>query len=232
MKFPKTENPKASLLREGKITTPEGYEGSSNSELLTQLFITAVKTGRTFNQLVETTVKPETDYPVVEEAVELWRRVNRFTDVPYDDIVTLYWSMGRVYPLDTVEKHYIIADYYQTIEKTFGNVDASPNFLTLYEKFGTLFNRNGGTDNPIPTQKIINYMLLNKSLKTEGVVLPMSDVFKCSLVWEKEDIFNILRRGTTLSEALKLYEIGFKTVDEVVEYAGAIPEDWINQILQ
>ena len=47
----------------------------------------------------------------------------------------------------------------------------------------------------------------------------------------KEEIFKLLRNGKSLSEALNLHEIGFKTVDEVIEYAGAIPESWIDLIL-
>lgn len=228
--FPPVENPKPSLLVNAGLTVSNGYKGSSNSETLLNLFVRAVEGGKTVEQL---TVKPELEKSGSEKLDQFWVRINRFVTVSQQATNNLYWGMGEVFPLNTAEKQYVFADYYQTVDNVFGNVEKmSPNFVSLYRNFAPLFNRTETVENIIPTETIINYMLLNKSLRSEGVILPISDVFRCSLVWEKEDIFNILRKGTKLPEALRLHDIGFKTVEEVVEYAGSIPDSWIDLILE
>jgi hypothetical protein len=231
--FNKSENPDLKMLETQNINTPEGYEGVSKNVTLANLFAYALNNGVSWGRLLAPVGLPEEGFNGAaeeENVAKLYATINRFVDVKWNTVVSLYWSLYSTLDFKNEETYYRLAEHYTHIVITFGNELYAPSFNTLYQTILPAIQKKKETSF-IPTSNIIEYLLLNRALREEGVVLPMADVFQCSVIWTGEDIFKLLRNGKSLTEALSLHEIGFKTVDEVIVYAGAIPETWIDLIL-
>lgn len=228
--FPPHENPAKKLLESTNI--PKNYEGSSTSQLLTQLFNTAVKTGNTKN-LHQISME---QYGMSDDETLYFftARVLRFNPtVSVNTVKNIYWNLKKIIDMNNPTFHYQIAENYQTVQQVFPNIvpDLSIFYKTLFEEQHRI-NKTVTTVAPVAGEKIVNFILLNKSLREEGIVLPVRETIACSARWEQKEIFTILQQGTKLSEAIKLYDIGFKTVEEIVNYAETIPETWIDLILE
>ena len=231
--FTSSDNPSVELLIKNGIVVPETYFGESKNALLAKLFTYAINNGVSWERILSPVRLPETHFngaTAEEKAAKLYATINRFVDVKWNTTVSLYWSLYSLLNFNEEETYYRIAEHYTHIVLMFGDETFAPSFTALYQNILPVLKTKKETAH-IPTENIIEYLLLNRALREEGVVLPMSDVFQCSVIWTGEEIFKLLRNGKSLSEALNLHEIGFKTVDEVIEYAGAIPESWIDLIL-
>lgn len=231
--FTAQENPSVQFLSKQGIIVPEGYEGSSKNVTLANLFVYALNNGVSWERLMSPVLLPDVSFKGATQEVnvaKLYATINRFVDVKWNTVVSLYWSLHSTLDFKNEEAYFRLAEHYTHIVITFGNELYAPSFNTLYQTILPAIQKKKETSF-IPTGHIVEYLLLNRALREEGVVLPMSDVFQCSVIWTGEEIFKLLRNGKSLSEALNLHQIGFKTVDEVIEYAGAIPETWIDLIL-
>lgn len=229
--IPANENPSRAKF-DDTISFPEKYEGANSSPLVTELFRKGLKQGLTVEQMTQVEFNGELKNVEDENLIMFIARVRRFTpQVPQPKLQSTYWALKTIIDLNDINNQYLISDNYN---KAFTEAGVIPDLSIFYTTLWNELNRTSTVEDlisPVESKKIVNFILLNKSLRDEGIVLPTKEVLACSVRWDKQEIFFLLQQGTKLSEAIKLYDIGFKTVDEVVLYAGAIPETWVDLIL-
>jgi hypothetical protein len=228
--IPVAENPTSAALNNAGL--PNNYRGETKNSLIVELFNRGLEQGLSFEQMTKVEMNNDSATFEDDNLLMFIARVRRFTpQAPQSKLQSTYWALKTIIDMSDINNHYLIADNYN---KTFTDAGVIPDLSIFYTTLWNEFNRTSNIEGfitPVESKKIVNFILLNKSLRDEGIVLPTKEVLACSVRWDKQEIFFLLQQGTKLSEAIKLYDIGFKTVDEVVLYAGAIPETWVDLIL-
>lgn len=203
---------------------PQDYSGNNNSLLLAELYSKKVESGELSN-LNQVMFDDEGAVSDFAEAKLLMKRFGLSEKAENPDFISLFYSLNETLDFSNYDNKLYIVELYNSLSET---TQASITSTVRH-----LYSLNRGRDefNRVPAKEIKKYVLLNKALRSEGVVLTATEVFYCSLAWSEQEVFNLLEKGLSLSDSLKLHEVGFKTIDEIVEYGSNVPMDWVNQLL-
>lgn len=226
--FDSSDNPiKSNLTIDAQAFLPENYEGVNPSSILADVYSAKLESGSTVEELSQIAVKdvPEIiDSKTVTEIV--MSRFGFADETAKSDFVSLFYSLGESIDFNEVENSFYVAQLYTRVKPLITANNIGSTVRHLYS-----LKRGRDESGRVPVQEIRKFILLNKALRSEGVVLTATEVFYCSINWEENDVFRMLETGLSLSESLRLHELGFKTIDEIVEYSGNIPDSWIDLIL-
>ena len=226
--FDITDNPvKSNLTEKAQALMPANYEGSNTSAILADVYSAKIENGVTVDELSSVLIS---EAPEVIDSLAVTQIVmSRFgfaDEVNRNDFVSLYYSLGESLDFNELDNSYYVAQLYTTVKPL---VTASNIGSTVRHLYG--LKRGRDESGRVPVSEIRKFILLNKALRSEGVVLTATEVFYCSINWGETDVFRLLESGLSLSESLRLHDLGFKTLDEIVEYSGNIPDSWIDLIL-
>lgn len=221
--FEAKESPvRENLSVEAQALIPAGYEGTATSASLANVYGKQLIAGRTVAELssVEVDEVPEN----ISEFDRTKFILARFGLYNKDTFTSLFYSLNSHINFDKVENAYYLAE---------ALTDLSPLATNVGSTVAQLYSLNRGRDENglVPVPEIRKFILLNKALRKEGVVITATEVFYCSLNWATDDVFSLIENGKSLSEALKMYDVGFTTVQEIVDYSDSIPTSWIDRIL-
>lgn len=225
--FENVDNPAKELLPENvQAALDETYVGVSNSPVLARLYSNKVDSGFTVADLDSFVYSFDGEVSTFKTAQALMSRFGVGTDETRNDFKSLFHALNELLDLNDVENLYYMVELYNMVQTKNATSSVGATVRHLYS-----LNRGRGESGQIPVDEIRKFILLNKSLRREGIVLTATEVFYCSLNWDTEEVFTLIEKGNSLSEALKMYDVGFKTVDEIIEYSDGIPMDWIDRIL-
>lgn len=228
VRFTESDNPVKNLLSEkAQALVPADYAGTNKSELLANLYSQKLENGSTVAELslVALEVSGEQNLLVQTQAI-VKRLTDDSVDVKRGDFISTFYSLSEYLNFENQENAYYLVELYNTLDAYHTNLNLGSTVRHLYS-----LKKGRDENGRIPSAEIRKYILLNKALRAEGIVLPATEVFYCSLAWSEGEVFNLIERGLSLSDALKMYEVGFKTIDEIVEYGGSVPASWIDAIL-
>lgn len=226
--FDSSDNPvKANLSPEIQAMLPESYQGTNTSEILADVYSAQLLAGRTVDELSVVGIDNAPDLIDNMAVTKLIATRFGFADeVEKNDFVSLFYTLDENVDFNNVDNSYYVAQLYSTVKPLVASNSIGSTVRHLYG-----LKRGRDNNGRVPVGEIRKFILLNRALRSEGVVLTATEVFYCSINWAETDVFRLLETGLSLSESLRLHELGFKTIDEIVEYSGGIPEDWINLIL-
>ncbi len=223
--FSKNDNPIASLLSEkAQASLPSNYEGTSNSVSLARLYSARLESGITVAELSSVVLDEVSDNINFTRTKAIAKRFGN--DVSRPDFASLFFSLSESLNFEDSENAYYLAEIFSLMGSHNKNANISTTVRHLYS-----LKKGRDENGRVPSNEIRKYILLNKALRAEGIVLPATEVFYCSIAWSEGEVFNLIERGLSLTDALKMYEVGFKTIDEIVEYGGSVPTSWIDAIL-
>lgn len=225
--FDKNDNPIASLLTDkARSLVPADYDGTSTSPALARLFSARLENGATVAELSSVVLDEVSDNANLVRTQAIAKRLGNKVDVSRADFASLYFSLSESLNFEDKENAYYLAEVFSVMGSQNANANISTTVRHLYS-----LNKGRDENGRVPADEIRKYILLNKALRAEGIVLPATEVFYCSIAWNEGEVFNLIERGLSLTDALKMYEVGFKTIDEIVEYGGSVPTSWIDAIL-
>ena len=224
--FDKSDNPvKENLTLKAQELLPNDYQGVNPSAILADVYSNKIEAGLTVNELSSITVDEVPD--IVDSVTVAGIVMSRFgLTADSNDFVALFYSMAENLDFNDRENIYYLAQLYTYVKPLVKSNSIGSTVRHLYS-----LKRGRDEAGRVPISEIRKFILLNKALRAEGVVLTATEVFYCSLNWAEGEVFQLLETGLSLSEAIKLYDIGFKSIDEIVEYSGGVPTDWIDLIL-
>lgn len=226
--FDISDNPiKSNLTDEAQLLVAETYEGNNTSSILADVYSAQLMNGRTVDEM--SAVPMDTMPDLIDNMAVTKIIMNRFgfsNESEQSDFVSLFYTLNETLDFNNVENSYYVSQLYSKVKPLVASANIGSTVRHLYG-----LKRGRDEAGRVPVSEIRKFILLNKALRSEGVVLTATEVFYCSINWAETDVFRLLETGLSLSESLKLHELGFKTIDEIVEYSGGIPDDWINLIL-
>lgn len=225
--FSSSENPlKHNLTLEAQALLPETYKGDNDSMVLADVYSQALIRGVTVDELSQVQVD---DLPDVIDSFSIAQVVMSRFKIEYDqtDFVSVFYTLKNDIDFNDTDSLNYLAQVYSSLSTLVQSKAVGSTVRHLYS-----LNRGRDRQGRVPVSEVKKFILLNKALRSEGVVLTATEVYYCSLNWKTDEVFKLLETGISLSESLKLYDIGFKTIDDIVEYSGGIPEDWIDLILK
>lgn len=223
--FDKNDNPLASLLTdEARSLVPADYDGTNTSPALARLYSARLVGGSTVAELSSVVLDEVGNNANFVRTQAIAKRFG--SDVSRPDFASLFFSLNENLNFEDKENAYYLAEVFSLMGSQNKNANISTTVRHLYS-----LNKGRDENGRVPADEIRKYILLNKALRVEGIVLPATEVFYCSLAWNEGEVFNLIERGLSLTDALKMYEVGFKTIDEIVEYGGSVPTSWIDAIL-
>lgn len=225
--FENVDNPDKELLPDNvQAMLGETYVGFSQSPILARLYSIKVESGATDDELNSFVYSFEGEVSTFVKAQALMGRFGVGVDETRNDFKSLFHALNELLDLNDVENLYYMVELYNMVHTKNATSSVGATVRHLYS-----LNRGRNEAGQISVEEIRKFILLNKSLRREGIVLTATEVFYCSLNWDTEEVFTLIEKGNSLSEALKMYDVGFKTVDEIIEYSDGIPMDWIDRIL-
>lgn len=217
-----SDNPTRDAINEvdPTVVIPDSYEGNVRSPFLAKLFVAALNNGATFESLskpVETKIKRKTAY-------ELFVLNCKRYDIPNADAI--FYDIDDVLDLTADEPFYYLLYISYKYKDTMGSV--SPTLKQLYN----FKEEKGGRDENglISEDTLEKFFLLNSTLRDEGVMLDTKSIFICSFRWGEKGTLELLLDGMNLQEAVRMYEIGFTTIEEIHEYYSSVPASWRDKI--
>ncbi len=87
-----------------------------------------------------------------------------------------------------------------------------------------------GPDGLIRYDAIIAYINLKNMLRSEGEKFAGYDVFCLAESFSIEQIKTLLKSGYLLEDIILYRRLGLVTVEDILEYAHSIPEEWVDAI--
>ena len=226
--FDSSDNPvKSNLTSEAQVLVGDTYEGSNSSSILADVYSAQLVKGTSVEDMSVIEVEDMPD--LIDNMAVAKLILTRFgygEESEQSDFVSLFYTLNETVDFNNLDNIYYVAQLYTRVKPLIASNNIGSTVRHLYG-----LNRGRDEAGRVPVSEIRKFILLNKALRSEGVVLTATEVFYCSINWAENDVFRLLESGLSLSEALKLHELGFKTIDEIVEYSGGIPDDWINLIL-
>ena len=224
--FDKSDNPvKDNLTVKAQELLPSDYQGVNPSVILADVYSSKIENGITVDELATVTLDKLPD--VIDNITVAEIVMKRFSvTADKSDFVALFYSLAENVDFNDRENIYYVTQLYNTVKPLVKSNNIGSTVRHLYG-----LKRGRDESGRVPVNEIRKFILLNKALRSEGVVLTATEVFYCSINWGENEVFQLLETGISLSESLKLHELGFKTIDEIVEYSGGIPNDWIDLIL-
>jgi hypothetical protein len=226
--FENSDNPVLSNLSENaKALVPADYAGTNTSLSLARLYSAKLENGVSVAELSSVVLDetPAENNNLVRTQI-ITKRLGDNVDVKRADFMSLFFSLSESLNFEDKENAFYLVELYNTLSPITNGTNIGATSRHLYS-----LKKGRDEANRIPVGEVRKYILLNKALRAEGIVLPATEVFYCSLAWSEGEVFNLIERGLSLSEALKMYEVGFKTIDEIVEFGGSVPTSWIDAIL-
>jgi hypothetical protein len=223
--FTAEDNPIVSnLTPNAQSLISKDYSGTNPSKLLAELYSNKVEAGE-LSSLDQVKLDNEEVVSDFAEAKLFMKRFGFAEKAENPDFISLFYSLNETLDFSNYDNKLYIVELYNSLSET--------TKASITSTVRHLYSLNRGRDefNRVPAKEIKKYVLLNKALRSEGVVLTATEVFYCSLAWSEQEVFNLLEKGLSLSDSLKLHEVGFKTIDEIVEYGSNVPMDWVNQLL-
>jgi hypothetical protein len=228
VRFDENDNPTFNNLSEkAQALVSSDYKGTNTSETLARLYSAKLENGLSVAELSSVVLDeaPAENNNLVRTQI-ITKRLGNDVDVKRADFMSLFFSLSETLNFEDRENAFYLVELYNSLSSITNGTNIGATTRHLYSL------KKGRDENQrIPIGEIRKYILLNKALRAEGIVLPATEVFYCSLAWSEGEIFNLIERGLSLSDALKMYEVGFKTIDEIVEFGGSVPTSWIDAIL-
>lgn len=223
VKFTAWDNPtRENLLSlDPNLVIPDSYNGLNSTPALAQLFVNAVNNGDVaeFAELLEPL---ETVYEQSGGFEVFSMEAARFK---VQNPAAVYYDMLGVLDLNDGDQYYYLLLVCQKYKDEM--VHVSPTLKILYS-----YDEQGGRDENglITLDTLEKYFLLNSTLRDEGIVLDGRSLFICSFRWGERETLNLLLDGMDLQEAVKMYEIGFTTIEEINEYYNSVPASWRSKL--
>lgn len=226
--FTEADNPvKENLTVEAQKFIPEGYVGTNPSLILAELYSSKITAGSKVSELDETFISVIPD--VIDNFTISQIIMSRFgfsEESEQQNFTTLFYSLKENLDFNDVDNSLYMAQLYMNVMPLVANGNITSTVRHLYG-----LNRGRDEAGRVPADEIRKFIILNKALRREGIVLTATEVFYCSINWDTAEVFSLIEQGMSLADALKMYDVGFKTVEEIVEYSGGVPMDWIDRIL-
>lgn len=226
--FTEADNPvKENLTFEAQKIVPEGYVGSNTSPILAELYSAKLLSGSSVTDMNETSIGDVPD--VIDNLTVSQIVMARFgfgEEAEQQNFKTLFYSLKESLDFNDSENSFYVAQLYMNVMPLVANGSITSTVRHLYG-----LNRGRDNSGRVPADEIRKFIILNKALRREGIVLTATEVFYCSINWDTSEVFSLIEQGMSLADALKMYDVGFKTVEEIVEYSGGVPMDWIDRIL-
>lgn len=221
-RFDRGDNPTAeNLLKlDPTLKIAAGYKGSNENLDLANLFVSTIKAG-----LAPSVAALTVGIPVDKSPDPLF---NLFTAQALrfhiKDSAIVFYTLSSSLELST-DTHFF---YLLSLAQHFSG-DMSSIAPTLEQLYKMEEGRNA--DSIIELATIEHFFELNEVLRSEGIMLPTKDIFICSSHWGDSEVLDLLFRDLDISEAVRMYEIGFTTMEDIIEYYGALPDSWITKML-
>jgi hypothetical protein len=223
-KFEARDNPTPEnmLALDPTLVIPTKYKGENPSPELAALFVNYLhkRPEATFETL-------NAGIPVESSKISLYLYnlfIAQAARFGIRDAQTVFYTLSDSLQLEKPAHFFYlltVADQYNG-----ATVSVAATLKQLYS-FGEGTDENG----LITLETLEHYFKLHETLRAEGIMLNAKDVFICSYRWGDNEVLDLLLRGMEISEAIRLYEVGFTTMEEIIEYYGALPDSWITKML-
>jgi len=223
--FEATDNPTADQLLSlnPDLVIPANYSGKNTNSDLAQLFVdTIASTGATVAELAHNKVAVG---DMKKNLFSLF--VANATRFGIKDAASTFYTLQEILDLTSDEKFFYLlnfAAYYKgemvSMAPTLRQIYSFPQWEDAADDRGL-----------IPLATVDHFLKLSETLREEGIILPSKDLFICATRWGDKEVLDLLFRGLDLEEAVKMYEIGFTTIEEIVEYYGNVPSSWMDKML-
>lgn len=225
--FDINDNPSKDVMSaEVSAMLPDYYSGVNSSSILADIYSQKILDGYTVEDLSEIIIAvPDLIDSLTLTKIMMYRfGLQEEADGGFFN--SLFYSLNETLDFNDKENIFYITQLHMKVSPLIAGGNIGSTVRHLYS-----LNRGRDDNGRVPVEEIRRFILLNKALRKEGIVLTATEVFYCSLNWGESDVFSLIEKGLSLNEALKMYDVGFKTVDEIVEYSGGVPMDWIDRIL-
>lgn len=230
--FTATENPSIAALTEIDPAViqklPANYAGTNDSPALANLFVNALNKVDTYAALntVNTDLIPDgmTRGNPKKFAVAYLRYIKDSTDFG------LYYDFQQVFKSDTLSDEHIF--YALTLIQTYGNRTRNGILNTLNSIYAYEQNLEPKKKRePISIESLNNLFALANVLRSEGVQIPIDNLWVCSTHWTAPEVIEMIAEGLELRKAVELYTLGFTTMEEILNYGQDLPDSWLDRIL-
>ena len=221
-RFEAGDNPTAeNLLKiDPTLNITPNYKGTNENLDLAKLFVSTIKAG-----LASSVAALTVGIPFEKSPDSLF---NLFTvqslRFHIKDSATVFYTLSSSLDLST-DVHFF---HLLSLAQHF-NGDMPSVAPTLEQLYNMKEGRNA--DSIIELETIEHFFELNEMLRAEGIMLSTKDIFICSSHWGDSEVLELLLRDLDISEAVRMYEIGFTTMEDIIEYYGALPDSWIVKLM-
>lgn len=223
-RFSGVDNPTVDAIRVyAPDFTGNGYEGYTDDKHLGRIFADLVESG-VYDSFGAVTEQTFSSYPGkrltgVEGFVAL---ANRFQ---VDDAYFLYYTFLNT--LDMEDHH----NWYYVLSLAVHYRDALTDMLPTIERLIQLEQKERTNGVEIPIEVINRFSEINSTLRREGIVLGVEDIYLCASTWTPEETIKIIVNHMSIDEAIRFVKLGFVSIDEIVEYRDLIPDSWADSLL-
>jgi hypothetical protein len=226
LRFERADNPSREALHaiDPNLTILPSYTGVNTNPDLARLFVNRLKeTQQSVNELSKFSVPMESSATDTPRLFTIFVAHALRLGIP--DAGSVFYTLSASVPMQTDDKlFYILA-----LSKHFsGNIVGVASTLKQLLTTDTPRDENGN----IPIESLDKFYILNAALRSEGVILPVKEVFLYSCRWGEKDVIELLFKGLDLREATRMYDIGFTTLEDIVAFYGKLPENWIDALLE
>lgn len=212
------------------IELPKTYKGKNVDADLANAFVNTL-TRRTFQEITET--ESLENFPKSTPAEKRYLRDFPRYAVSLND-ETIYWdylNILRSNKLTVSDVSYLILLTSKWSGEELQQVLATLMAIHNYQRSTKEADSSIAIETAKPSiTQIEEIFKLGLILRGEGVVMSAQYLWIAADKWKPEEVLELLEEGLPIIKALQLYQLGFNSIQEMVEYDDMIPESWIERI--
>jgi hypothetical protein len=229
--YPDSENPtrEAIIAIDPTVISmlSQDYNGKNSDPRLAKLFVESITEAGSYDALniVDSKAIP----PEMEKgnARKFANRHIRFNKNNND--FGIYYDFLNIFATDSLTDEQLT--YAVSIIKTYGNKTRNGVLNTLNSIYAYKVETLGEKRDIIPLSELENLFALSNVLRKEGIQIGIAHLWICSTHWTTSEVVTMISEGLEIRKAVELYTMGFKTMDEILEYGVSIPDSWLNRLL-
>lgn len=229
--YPDSENPTREAIVAIDPTVismlPQDYNGKNVDARLAKLFVESITAAGSYDAL---NIVDSQNIPAEMRkgnARKFANRHIRFNKGNND--FGIYYDFLNVFSTDTLNDEQLT--YAVSIIKTYGNRTRNGVLNTLNSIYAYKIGVLGEPRDIIPLSELENLFALSNVLRKEGVQIGIAHLWVCSTHWTTSEVVTMISEGLEIRKAVELYTMGFKTMEEILEYGVTIPDSWLNRLL-
>lgn len=227
-KFTSRQNPSRETILAVDATAlsllPTNYSGTSENKDLTALFVKTLQKVGSYKEL--NTINLDSIPEDMAKGNALCFATNYLRFIRNGTDFNIYYDFQRIFKASKLSDNVI----YYTLQ-LLDHYGENARF-SVFNIVNTILSENPEPVTTLPSiDKLDNFFNLAKVLRKEGVQIIPASLWLCSTHWNVEEVITMISEGLPVQKAVELYNMGFETMDEIIEYGNDIPSSWLDRII-